>query len=416
VRLKLPFDKITVDPDIQPRELGLDQSHVDELADAYRSGNHLLPPTDPNHIPPPTVWNIGKSVYKLSQGFHRTQAAFEAGLVEIEFEVKTGTELECAIDALCGNQQHGLKRTNADKRRAVDRLLELCPTWSVRKVSEAAGVSVNFVAEKRNQVSSDDTSEPRKVEGKDGKTYTVPQKKPKAEKQEPAKEPEQPAVHTPGEKALRDLPGFPAKLADKLESHGVVTLIDLGKWKSELPRGQDENPANLLRAVDRGHSLQLDAELIHKGHDSIIDYLWLSPHQRAKAAAKEAATDSAKSQNATPKVASATPEVADEPTVVEQPAEESLVDRMGKLARTIDGLVTQVETWKDDPLSYCVPFQQIIANLKSARSDIWATRPCHTCPYCSGKGVYKGKECTGCKAKGMVPRHVYSTGKGAMGK
>ncbi len=73
------------------------------------------------------------------------------------------------------NSQHGLKRTNADKRRAVMMLLD-DDEWgqnSATWISEKCAVEPSFVlAEKgqhpKFQVLSDKTS---KVRGKDGKMY-----------------------------------------------------------------------------------------------------------------------------------------------------------------------------------------------------------------------------------------------------
>ena len=73
---RLKLEDIDVDWDLQPRANGLDQSHVDELADAYRADRT---------VEPPTVWRIADGwddsqfVHRLSQGFHRYQAMLRAG-------------------------------------------------------------------------------------------------------------------------------------------------------------------------------------------------------------------------------------------------------------------------------------------------------------------------------------------------
>jgi hypothetical protein len=398
LKQKLKLAGITVDPTIQPRAKGLDQSHVDDLAQAYR---------DKKAINCPTVWKIG-DVYKLSQGFHRVQAAHEAGLKELEFHVMVGTDLDCAIDALCANQEHGLKRTNEDKRRAVDRILELCPNWTNTRIEAAAGVSDWLVNERRSlvQVPDSGTSEPQKRVGKDGKTYTVPPKKAKSDTPKAAELP----VASPGAKRLRGIPGFPPKLADALESHKIVTLLDLDQWQSELPNGQANTPRNLLLAIDNGHKLDLDEGDIDKAHDAIVDWLWIDS-AKPKPQADEPATTEASDDE----TGEDTDVEASTPTAQKVPEDEPLESKMNKVAKAIDQLTIQIETWKDDPLSYCIPFQSILGDLRKARSDIHATRPVYTCPYCGGKKKYKGKDCTGCKAVGMVCKHVYNAGRKAMG-
>jgi ParB-like chromosome segregation protein Spo0J len=180
----LSIDKIQIDPAIQPRVKGLDKAHVTELAEVYADESRR------GTIPPPVVWNIrGKGELKLSQGFHRLAAAQQAGMSQIECEVRVGSEVDCAIDALTSNKSHGLKRSNEDKRRAVNRLLELCPSdWSNAKIADMAGVTDTLVSDIRSKpLGPDKSDDPRKVVGKDGKTYTIKPKKTKADKQVAAK-------------------------------------------------------------------------------------------------------------------------------------------------------------------------------------------------------------------------------------
>ena len=170
---RLKLEDIDVDWDLQPRANGLDQAHVDELADAYRADRT---------VEPPTVWRIADGwdetqfVHRLSQGFHRYQAMIRAGITEAKFAVRHGTADECAIDAACSNRDHGLKRTNADKRRAVEMLLKRLPKESDRAIADRAGVSDPFVGEVRRQVLTVSTSPPPPTRtGRDGKEYPATQ-------------------------------------------------------------------------------------------------------------------------------------------------------------------------------------------------------------------------------------------------
>ncbi len=149
---KLVVADIEVDYSIQPRENGLNQDHVEELAEAYRAEAD---------IPRPRVWKIGER-QKLSQGFHRLEGAKRAGLKDLECELITGSDAECAIDAAASNQDHGLKRTNADKRLAAKVALKAAPDWSDSRIAETIGITDKTVASVRSSMSS--TSEIPKYE------------------------------------------------------------------------------------------------------------------------------------------------------------------------------------------------------------------------------------------------------------
>ena len=62
--------------------------------------------------------------YWLADGFHRFWAAKEAGLTEIYEEIHPGTLRDAILFSLSANSKHGLRRTNADKRKAVQTLLD----------------------------------------------------------------------------------------------------------------------------------------------------------------------------------------------------------------------------------------------------------------------------------------------------
>lgn len=91
---------------------------------------------------------------------------------------------------MASNQGHGLERTNADKRRAVEVVLSLHPEWSDGRLADFVGVSQQFVSGFRPQVTTVVTSEmpaePVKRVGKDGKEYTVPAKPAPKVEQAPA--------------------------------------------------------------------------------------------------------------------------------------------------------------------------------------------------------------------------------------
>lgn len=89
--------------------------------------------------------------FYIADGFHRVEAARIAGLETINAEVKEGTQRDAWLAALAANENHGLRRTNEDRRNAVREALsdpELAQ-WSDRKIAEACQVSHTFVAKER---------------------------------------------------------------------------------------------------------------------------------------------------------------------------------------------------------------------------------------------------------------------------
>lgn len=126
------------------------------------------------------------STYWLADGFHRFYGAREAKRASIPCRIHNGTQRDAILFACGANAEHGLRRTNPDKRRAVEALLndeEWCK-WSDNKLAEKAAVSVNFVGVVRKQLSSDDSSPVAKSAdqprvGRDGKKRRPPAQKPK---------------------------------------------------------------------------------------------------------------------------------------------------------------------------------------------------------------------------------------------
>lgn len=142
--LALPLQAITADTHAQPRIM-LNQFLVDDYAAAMREGIAF---------PPVTVFSDGERHW-LADGFHRYQAARQAGLETLQAEVHDG-DLRAAILFSCGaNIHHGLRRTNADKRRAVLILLEdpEWSQWSNRHIAEQAAVSLDLVNRLRTEAS-----------------------------------------------------------------------------------------------------------------------------------------------------------------------------------------------------------------------------------------------------------------------
>ena len=160
----LQVDAIRIDGGTQSRA-GTNGVTVYEYANAMREGE-LFPPI--------VVFHDGEH-YWLADGFHRLAATKEAGFKEIVCEVQQGTQRDAVLYSVAANSTHGLRRTNADKRRAVETLLkdEEWGKWSDREIARKCGVSQPFVGNIRQTIPGDNGYHLNGRIGADGKTYTT---------------------------------------------------------------------------------------------------------------------------------------------------------------------------------------------------------------------------------------------------
>jgi len=126
------LDQIRIDGGTQSR-VELNQDVVAEYAEAYRDGAQF---------PPIVVFYDGSS-YWLADGFHRYFGAKAAGKETIYEDVQPGTQREAVLYSLGANAKHGLRRSNADKRRAVETMLADAEwaAWPEAEIARRCGVS-----------------------------------------------------------------------------------------------------------------------------------------------------------------------------------------------------------------------------------------------------------------------------------
>jgi hypothetical protein len=107
-------------------------------------------------FPPVVVFYDGTDFW-LCDGFHRVEAAFGSGLTEIAALVKQGTRRDAILYSVGANAKHGLRRSNADKRRAVMTLLEdgEWNQWSNMEISRRCCVDEKTVRNLRKSLTSD---------------------------------------------------------------------------------------------------------------------------------------------------------------------------------------------------------------------------------------------------------------------
>lgn len=160
--------------DLQAR-VGTDENTIAEYAEAMNRGEDF---------PPVVVYHDGREYY-LADGFHRLLAKVRNGAPLIDCQIKKGGRDDARWHSAGSNIDHGLKRTNADKRRAVEIALELRPSMADRAIADYCKVSDWLVSQCRQvqkhapqvqvqaPVGKPYTPPPptKKRTGKDGKAY-----------------------------------------------------------------------------------------------------------------------------------------------------------------------------------------------------------------------------------------------------
>jgi hypothetical protein len=128
---------------------------------------------DDADFPPVILYHDGTD-YWLGDGYHRVAAARKIERESIKAEVREGTARDAILCGVGANATHGLQRTQADKRQAIERLLRdpEWARWSDRKIAEAAKVDHKTVAKVRRELSGEIPTAPGKLSGE------IPTRKP----------------------------------------------------------------------------------------------------------------------------------------------------------------------------------------------------------------------------------------------
>jgi len=141
----LRLDQIRIDGGTQPR-VAIDEQVVAEYADLLANETKL---------PPVTIFFDG-AAYWLADGFHRYWANKRGNCESVLADVQQGTQRDAILYSVGANTDHGLRRTNADKRKAVLTLLEdeKWSQWSNREVAKQCGVSEITVRRTRESLTA----------------------------------------------------------------------------------------------------------------------------------------------------------------------------------------------------------------------------------------------------------------------
>lgn len=131
---------IKMDSELQPREAITDEA-VEEYAEAMKAGVEF---------PPCVVVKQGKTHW-LCDGFHRVAAAKRIKRKAVECEVIEGNKQQAIWLAAAANLTHGVRRTNADKRRAVHMALGVKGDLPLRDIADHCAVSYEMVRVLKSQ-------------------------------------------------------------------------------------------------------------------------------------------------------------------------------------------------------------------------------------------------------------------------
>ena len=127
--MRLKLSCIEMDTSIQCRA-SIDTATVSEYAERMTEGDAF---------PPVVVYGTAQKCW-IADGWHRIMAANQIGLLDIEATVIPGGRIDALKAALSANSAHGIRRTNQDKRRAVEIALREFGKLSSRQIAEMCGV------------------------------------------------------------------------------------------------------------------------------------------------------------------------------------------------------------------------------------------------------------------------------------
>jgi len=159
----IDIDDISLDVGTQSRN-ALSQAVIKEYAAHF---------SDEVKFPPIILFQDGED-YLVGDGWHRIFGAQKAGQETISANIYIGTKRDAILYSLRANAEHGLRRTNKDKRKAVETLFAdpEWAEWSNREIARTCGVARSFVNNMRIELTGHGgQSDLRK--GADGRTINT---------------------------------------------------------------------------------------------------------------------------------------------------------------------------------------------------------------------------------------------------
>ena len=223
--IKLDIDLLVIDKGTQARE-EINRTQVSQYVEDLENGAEFTP-----------IYVIFDGLsYYLADGFHRYHAHRQAGRKTINADVDNGTLDDASLYATSANKDHGLPRTNADKRKAV--LITInnprSMGWTDQAVADWVGVSRSFV----NNIRGDKKNEQITYKTTSGKEVTRSAKtkktKPEVVKKEivgamPPEVKDDP-VYDPAKDAMLEI----AKENEQLKDRLAVEVMDASEEEKTM--------------------------------------------------------------------------------------------------------------------------------------------------------------------------------------
>lgn len=150
----IKIQDIAIDGGTQQREK-INDEVVAEYAEAMRCGAKFTPVT---------LFFDGVQ-YWLADGFHRYHASKAAEMLDILADVHEGTKRDARLFSASANGTHGMRLSNADKRRSVLVLLldKEWSAWSDNQIAKHCHVTHPFVGKLRSEISGTKKATPKVV-------------------------------------------------------------------------------------------------------------------------------------------------------------------------------------------------------------------------------------------------------------
>jgi len=155
--MKINIEKLRIDGDTQSRT-SIQEKTIMEYTELLMEGVKM---------PPVRAFFDGLDTW-LADGFHRYHAHRRAKLKEIECEITKGTKRDAKIYSLGANHDHGLPRTNEDKRKSVITCLEdielsMLSDHEIARICKVSHMTVGRIR-KELELAKDDKKKAKKLE------------------------------------------------------------------------------------------------------------------------------------------------------------------------------------------------------------------------------------------------------------
>lgn len=172
VTKSIPVDELVLDAGTQSR-VAISEETVEAYVEVLEKSGAQWP------FPELDVFHDG-SRYLAADGFHRALAARRSGRASVPCRIHQGTSWDALLFGMTANDTHGLRPTQADKRRCVEVLLDSGKRLTQAQIADIAGVSrrtVERIVAERKPPKSDNVGfvdNPSDPFGDDDDPFTSP--------------------------------------------------------------------------------------------------------------------------------------------------------------------------------------------------------------------------------------------------